>query len=375
MGRGPRVAGAHRNLRRRNADRRGAVAGRPRKRHRNLSLRASKARADGIGPAHPGGRRGDADRAPLRLRPLRPGSRRIGQESRRDRSGAAHGARRRRSRRRPVARHGTARPRQRRIVVGRLRQGQCAREGSARACARRGRPECRLLVRDDDRDHRARPRPDGRIARRAANRAIRSGEARQRLPPIVCALPDLAAVSRDEAAAASARGKPAILRFRRGRGSGPRDGEGADGRVRRNGAPGQPGARARSDAGSARDRAQVAVRRRGEPRAHQSRRHRAAAQEFQPGARALAPIARARPRVRRRRDERHEQGESRVRALRSGQGGRGQALRRRRARRLRAHRRDRRDRVAARRLQRVSGAFRRLQGRARALPPRAQALR
>ena len=86
-------------------------------------------------------------------------------------------------------------------------------------------------------------------------------------------------------------------------------------------------------------------------------------------------VARACHRVQRRRLDRHQQGEHRIRAVRPRPRERRQALRRRGARRVRAHRRHRRDRVAARRIRPLSREGRRLQDGARVLSPRAQALR
>ena len=122
-------------------------------------------------------------------------------------------------------------------------------------------------------------------------------------------------------------------------------------------------------------RPQVALAGRRESRAHQSRRHQAAAQAIQRCPRSLAPVACARQRVQRRGADRDQQSQHRIRAVRARTHGRRQTLRRRGARRLRAHGRDRRDRRAACRVWPVSGTGRGLQDRAGVFPSGASAAR
>ena len=139
---------------------------------------------------------------------------------------------------------------------------------------------------------------------------------------------------------------------------------------------GRAGAGARGDGGGARHRAQVEIGRGRGPRAHQPRRHQAAAQGIRRGAEPFAPIAR--------RSRSTTTTSAMIATSKAnigfalfglGRASEGKRLRRRGARGIRAHRRHRRDRVAAGRIRPVSREGRRLPDGARVLPPRAQALR
>ena len=151
-------------------------------------------------------------------------------------------------------------------------------EGSVRSLSR-------LSGGDDDRHDRPQPGPARGSAGQPAGRAG-DGRARRRcVPPLRRALPAVHAVPGAEAAAERAGREPAGLPVRGARRKHARHGEGAHGGIRRARTSRRPGAGTGRDGRRPRPRPQVAVAGRREPGAHQSRRHQAAAQAVQRGAR------------------------------------------------------------------------------------------
>ena len=333
---------------------------------RSVSEGYPKRAQDGARRAPRARRRRAADRAPLRLRAVRPGARRRRQERRG--AGARRPSRARAAHSRadePAARHRAARARHVEWLAGDAAKANALAKEARYAARRRRRPVPHVLGGDVDRRHGA--RAAGQLEESlgsAAGRAVAGRAAGQSVPPLRRALPAFQSLSDAEAAAKRARREPrrpiGIGEARRQHAC---DGEGADGGIRRARAPGRAGARARGDGRRARARAQVAVRR--SARASRS----STSPTSSCGARSSATRSTLSRRSLALADEyndvgldRDQQGEHRIRAVRPRPRERRQALRRRSARRVRAHRRHGRNRVAARRIRPISREGRRLQG-------------
>ena len=222
---------------------------------------------------------------------------------------------------------------------------------------------------------RADARPARGSARQPAGCAVARGEGGQRLSPVRCVLPALRPAPHAQECAGGARHQPRRVQGRRGREERLRHGERAHGGIGGDGTRGPSAARTRRDGRRAGHRATRPLPGSRSQGPHQSCRHPPSPQAVRRRARTLAPLARTRPGRRRHEPRRHQQGQHGIRAARPRAHSGRQAPHRRSGGRVRTHRPDRGDRRPDRRVRPQPRTTRRLQGRARPLPPRAQALR